>query len=161
MPKPLPNEPDDAEYEQLPPRWDLGAIELGRYPRLPHEELRLLWISGFWDGALSGALIYRGRLRWFEYCGETNYVRRYLVLELSEDEVAEEERWHALFVEHVGSHWDVGDGKTRGEVKPSEEHEKFYAPYGKRQPPDYSRNPILGWFELGESVPSTPRDKGE
>jgi hypothetical protein len=74
--------------------------------------------------------------------------RRYVVYDLSEAEIAEEQRWHALFVEHVGSHWTYDEHGSRGTVKPVSEHAKFYDAYAKRTPVDYSRNPIGGWFEL-------------
>jgi hypothetical protein len=91
--------------------------------------------------------VYRGKLRWYEYCREANHVRRYLVFELSDAEIAEEEHWQALFVEHVGDHWTARDDAAGGTVKPVEEHAKFYEPYSKRKPQDYSGNRVLGWFE--------------
>ena len=67
--------------------------------------------------------------------------------DLTATEADEEERWHALFVEHVGDHWPFNEG-ARGTVKPTSEHGKFYDAYAKRLPVDYSSNPVLGWFEL-------------
>jgi hypothetical protein len=128
-------------------------LDYAAFPRIDREALRMLWIHDYWDGPLSGMIVHDGKLRWFECCDlnpETRDVgaRRFVVRDLAEEQIAEEERWHALFVEHVGDHWTVhGDGR-RGTVKPPEEHAKFYEPYSKRSPPDYSTRPILGWFEL-------------
>jgi hypothetical protein len=113
----------------------------------------MLWIHDYWDGPLSGMLVYNGKLRWFECCDvapETGDAgsRHYLVRDLTEPQIAEEEQWHALFVEHVGDHWTAHEDGYRGTVKPNEEHAKFYEPYSKRKPPEYSTPPILGWFEL-------------
>jgi len=112
-----------------------------------------LWIDDYWDGPLSGMLVFDGKLRRFECCDlnpRTRDVgaRRFVVRDLAEEQVAEEERWHALFVEHVGDHWEVQGDDRRGTVKPAEEHAKFYEPYSARSQPDYSTRPILGWFEL-------------
>ncbi len=113
------------------------------YPKDPHP-------NDFWDGPLSGVLAYQGRLRWFECCNFELAVdaepRRYLIHDLTDAEVADEEKWHALFVEHVGDHWTLSEDGRRGSLKPEAESAKFYAPYSKRTPPDYATNPILGWF---------------
>jgi hypothetical protein len=146
---------DADDYRKLPARWNLETVDLGRYAKLPREKVRPLWVHDYYDGVLSGALAYKGKLRWFEYCGERDDVRRYLVFELSDAEMAEEEHWHALFLEHVGDHWEVVDDKRGGTVKPVHEHAKFYEPYGQRKPPDYSGNPVLGWFEDRGELPST------
>jgi hypothetical protein len=51
-------------------------------------------------------------------------------------------------VEHVGDHFTSVHLGSQGGVKPFSEHAKFYDAYEKRAPVDYSRNPVLGWFEL-------------
>ena len=122
------------------------------YPEIPLGELRFLWIHDYYDGPLSGMLVYRSRLRWFECCNvgdeEDAAHRRYFIHDLTDVEVAEEEKWHALFVEHVGDHWTAHEDGRQGSVKPQSEHAKFYDLYSKRTPPNYSTRPILGWFSL-------------
>jgi hypothetical protein len=121
----------------------------GSLPRINSSELALLWMHDYYDGPLSGALLFHRRIRWFEYCGDGDEGRRrYLVLDLTDAEVEDERRWHDLFVEHVGDHWTIRPDGTRGTVKPASEHAKFYEPYGQRRPVDYTHNPVLGWFEL-------------
>ena len=133
---------------ELPIRWNLAMLDLERHAKLSPEEVRLVSVSAFHDGVLSGTLTYADRLRWFEYCGTSDNGRRYVVFELSDAEIVEEERWNTLFAEHVGDHGEPrADGEPRGTVKPFEEHAKFYEPYSKRAPQDYSGNRILGWFE--------------
>jgi hypothetical protein len=124
--------------------------DLANVPKLDTGGLRLLWAHDYYDGLLSGALVLGGRIHWFEVCSEADdHRRRYVVYDLSETEVQEEQRWHGLFVEHVGDHWNFReeDGPP-GTVRPFSEHRKFYDEYAKRSPVDYSRNPIVGWFEL-------------
>ena len=72
--------------------------------------------------------------------------RRFLVLELSPQQLAEEEYWHELFREKVGTHCDYDEAHL--EVKPQEKHHEFYEAYQKRAKPDYSTNRVIGWFEL-------------
>jgi hypothetical protein len=122
-----------------------GRPDLADVKQLSSDELRVLWTVDFYDGELSGIVFFDGKVRWFEFCAEVEKRRRYVVYELSEAEVADEQYWHALFVEHVGDHWTAG---SPGKVKPVSEHAKFFDAYAKRSPVDYSRNPILGWFEL-------------
>lgn len=124
-----------------------GQPDLAKVNKLDPQELRLLWMDDYYDGPLSGAVLFAGKLRWFAFCAEVDQHRRYAVYDLSEAEVADEQHWHDLFVEHVGDHWTCKDGAT-GTVKPVSEHAKFYEAYAKHAPVDYSRNPVLGWFEL-------------
>jgi hypothetical protein len=127
----LAGQPDPANVNKLDPR-----------------DLRLLWVDDYYDGPLSGAVLLAGKLRWFIVCAEVNHHRRYAVYDLSEPEIAQERQWHALFVEHVGDHYAFDEHGSTGTVKPLSEHAKFYDAYAKRTAVDYSRNPILGWFEL-------------
>lgn len=130
------------------------STDLHKHPEIPLGELRVLWIHDYWDGPLSGVLAHRGRLRWFECCNFSEEAegevepRRYLLRDLTDAEIADEEKWHALFVEHVGDHWTAHEDGRQGTMKPQAEHAKFYEPYSKRTPPDCSTHPILGWFSL-------------
>lgn len=113
----------------------------------------MLWVHDYYDGPLSGMLVYNGRKCWYECCDMTGEgggkaAWRYVIRQLTDAQVAEEERWHALFVEHVGDHWTIHDHGERGTVRPVSEHAKFYDAYSKRAPVDYSGCPIVGWFEM-------------
>jgi hypothetical protein len=122
--------------------------DIANLVKLDTRDLRLLWIDDYYDGALSGAVLVAGKLCWFALCGEVADHRRYVVHALSDAEAADEAYWHDLFVEHVGDHWTSEEEGSRGTVKPVSEHAKFYDEYAKRVPIDYTRNVILGWFEL-------------
>lgn len=123
------------------------SIDLTGLPELDESELRFLWVHDYYDGALSGALVYRGEIGWFEYCGESGNLRRYVVRRLTAAQIADEQHWHALFVEHVGDHLTSREDGSSGTVRPIEEHARFYDAYEKRAPVDYSGNPIIGWVE--------------
>jgi hypothetical protein len=124
-------------------------IEYAHLPRIDRSEVRLLWHSGYWDGPTSGLCLYRGRRCWFEMCAEgdegDDFYRRFLLLELTKEQLDEEEHWHELFCRKVGTHCDHDD--ARGEVLPRESWHEFYDEHRKRGKVDYSGNPALGWFE--------------
>jgi hypothetical protein len=126
------------------------ARHLADVPKLDTRGLQLLWVHDYYDGLLSSALVLRGKIHWFECCSlAADHRRRYVVHQLSDTEVQEEERWRALFVEHVGDHLTFKEeDEPPGTVRPGSEHGKFYDEYSNRAPVDYSRNPIVGWFEL-------------
>jgi hypothetical protein len=120
-----------------------------KLPQLEMKDIRLLWHSGYWDGALTGLLLYDERKYWFEnYDDPESNRRRYLIIEISDEQLREAEYWHELFREKVGAHSDYDDSWHRsGSVKPEATHKEFYEPFQKRIPADYSENTIIGWFE--------------
>jgi hypothetical protein len=125
-----------------------SAIE--KLTQLDMNDIRLLWHSGYWDGALTGLLLYEGCKYWFENYDDPEATRRrYLVIELTDEELWEAEYWHELFREKVGTHTDYADdGRHRsGSVKPKDRWNEFYEPFQKRVPADYSENTVIGWFE--------------
>lgn len=136
-------------------------IDLSKYPKV--ENPKLLWHSNYWDGPLSGAVEYEGKMCFFQMAEENipgedekpSFYRRFVILELSPEEIEEENYWHALFREHVGTHTDYehdplssGRSRAHGRVKPSSEHHKFYDPYKQREHKDYTENRVLAWFEI-------------
>lgn len=122
-------------------------------PQIPCADVTLLWHSDFWDGPLSGLIAHRGERLWFQMIAENNepeaWYRRFALVRLSEQQLREEEWWHEMFRQHVGTHTDYqrADGDP-GTVRPRDQHAKFYDPYSKRVPPDLSANEVIGWFEM-------------
>jgi hypothetical protein len=121
-------------------------------PRIAGDEVQLLWPSDYWDGPLSGLLVFRGERCWFQNVAENEdftdpaaWYRRFVVLRLTSEQLEDELYWHDLFRKHVGTHTDYG--AERGEVLPREQHRHFYDAYRLRKPPDYSDCEVLGWFE--------------
>jgi hypothetical protein len=122
--------------------------------QIPRENVRLLWHSGFWDGPLSGMLEYDGEHCWFEMFSENEddeqtWYRRFVILRLSPDQLADENRWHDLFRKHVGGHTDYDSEQKRSHdtIKSKEQWSQFYDEYKARPEPDYSSNLVIGWFE--------------
>ncbi|HEY7426082.1 MAG TPA: hypothetical protein VH682_17760 [Gemmataceae bacterium] len=126
-------------------------IEYVHLPRIDRGEVQLLWHCDFWDGPISGLCLYQGRKCWFQVCAEGEeeegdpFYRRFLLLELSPEQLADEERWHELFRQKVGTHTDHGE--ARGELKRKEMWQEFYDEYAKRPKVDYTVNQPVGWFE--------------
>jgi hypothetical protein len=123
--------------------------------RIPRQDVKLLWHCGFWDGPLSGMLLYRGEMCWFAMIVENedddeSWYRRFAVIGLTSDQVADEQYWHDLFRTYVGTHTDYGVDEQRmpGAVLSQSNWNAFYDRYNERAKPDYSTRPILGWFEM-------------
>lgn len=124
----------------------------GQVQRLSRNEVRLLWYGDFWDGPINGLCLCGNVKCWFEMWNDEDRAipdtthRRFLVRELSLQQLAEEERWHELFRQKVGTHCDLDEAHP--EVKSNELHREFYEAYEQRSKPDYSTNRIIGWFEM-------------
>jgi hypothetical protein len=135
-------------------------------PQIDERDVRLLWHNDYYDGPLNGILLYQGKMCWFQifHALRTDEVRsredkdgiawndhfvRYLLVELSEEQVKEEKYWHELFQKKVStrSDYDENGHRKTGEVKPKEMWNEFYEPYKMRKPSDLSNNLVLGWFQ--------------
>jgi hypothetical protein len=124
-------------------------------PQVSREDVRLLWHSDYWDGPRSGMLELNGERCWFQVIAENEdedlhgWYRRFVVVRLTADQLAEEDRWHALFRENVGWHNDYVaglPGRYEG-LRPREQWQAFYDPYKNRVPLDLSSDEVLAWFE--------------
>ena len=131
-------------------------------PRLDPSDIRYLWFDDFYDGPLSGMLRYQGRPYWFEnpevrwaeqsgtVFGDYSAPRRFLVVELTAEQLADEEYWQGEFRRYVGGYGDFDEeGRPVGRrgLQPEERHHLFYEPYERRAPLDLSENTVIGWFE--------------
>ena len=123
-------------------------------PQIPRSEVRYLWHSGFWDVPTSGLLLYQGKKYWFQTSEDIveNELAKviYLVIELSPEELQEEEYWHNLFREKVGTHNDYDEHGKRPvhALRPTYMHHEFYDAYAKRKELNLSDNLVVGWFPL-------------
>jgi hypothetical protein len=133
------------------PKMATTSKDVGSIPKLHSNEVQLLWHVDFWDGPINGLCLYHNEKFWFElWTDEEEEIpdsgsRRFLVVKLAPHQLADEEYWHDLFRQKVGTHTDYGEAHP--EVKPRESHREFYEPYQQRAKPDYSGNPVIGWFE--------------
>lgn len=112
-------------------------------------EVTILYYDNYWDGPMSGMLIWNGQMYWFDvYKGFANYhkTRRYVILELSEEELLFEEIRHQLWVECCGNNC-FNLPKDYAPTKPIELFYKTYPPSAQTRP---SGKPIACMGEPSE-----------
>lgn len=129
---------------------ELTPDDLSAVAEIPTTAVRILWVDDFWDGPLSGIATWEGHRLRFEMTDRSalhqDGPRRYWLIVLSQEQLQEEERWQDLFCAHV---WTGYDYTGRPEHRaPQSEHSKFYEPYAARAAPNYSKNEVVGWFQL-------------
>jgi hypothetical protein len=115
-----------------------------------------LWAQEYWDGPLSGMVLFDGKKYWAKVFDDSDpdspdSYRRFVLIILSEAQIAEEEAWHELFRQKVGGRMDFReDGRLDLDavLHPKELQEEFYEQYKHRMPLDLSQNHCLGWFEI-------------
>ena len=119
--------------------------------RIDAAMVRLLWAEDWFDGPLCGMAEVSGEGCWFQFVEEADderadgWYRRYWLIRLSPEEVADEEYWHGEFTKYVNSRYDF----TRSDnvVHPQSEWPKFYDRAASRTPRDLGGNPVIGWHE--------------
>ena len=133
---------------------ECSGIAGGNVSRVDVTELEPLWVCEYYDGPLSGAVLYDGKFRWYVLAEEEaepyteGWYRRYWLIELTNAQEAEERRWHDLFRQHVGTHWDHREGLEPGRVRSTETHHLFYEPYSRRTPLALDEAEVVGWFQF-------------
>jgi len=127
-----------------------SAVDLASVPKLPADTLRLLWVNDFYDRPLEAVVERSGERLLLLLHGDgppdVDAPIRWLLFRLTPEQWVEEDRWHALFEEHVGHHWcfhhdDVPDGG--GPKDP----DRFYVPYRERTPLDLTGTTPIGWVD--------------
>lgn len=153
-----------TDYLDLDNPNELDYIQ--KYTYIPFEDITLKWHSSYHDGMLSGVAEYQNKLVWFECCDERftrsyvnddmweedipgfNFYRRFLIYELSEDDIKHLTYWHNLFCQYVGRHTDYINNKRSKETSlASNTHHLFYDAYETVEPRNYCNGTPLGWFQ--------------
>ena len=126
------------------------------HPVLNKSGMKLCWHNNYWDGPISGILEYNGGRYYFDQCDEWDGVdqsgdawyRRFLLYELTKEQMDEELYFHDLFQKYVGTHTDYNnDGKRQiGATKPRELWDNYYNEEKNRKKLDVKDNKIIGWF---------------
>lgn len=128
------------------------SVVLERLPKLSPSDLRLLWVNDWYDGPLEAVVEHGGArclmvLHHHEVASDTPY--KWVVFELTPEQLAEEQKWHALYVEHVGDHWCFHDASAVPHPPPAQprDPERFQTLYESRESVDLSSNVALGWTD--------------
>lgn len=125
-------------------------------PKVPRDDVRLLWASGYWDGPLEGLAEVAGEQVWYCLAQEApeeqavGWFRRFWLVRLTAEQLARELARHQDFRTCVGTHFDYdADGQRDGEMQSQAEWRKFYDKYGEddRAPRLLPDNEVIGWFE--------------
>tara|TARA_Y100001934_G_C12208985_1_gene705073 strand:+ start:68 stop:484 length:417 start_codon:yes stop_codon:yes gene_type:complete len=133
------------ELRNNDPSLDLTKVDFG--------ETENIWVSDYWDGAISGMIEYQNELYWFEMTQENEewkegeWYRRFAILALSKEQLEKEFKVHEDFQRFVGTHYD-GKQLRRPpkleEGKMSEFYDK-HSEYVKSRP--FEDNEVIGWME--------------
>ena len=126
-------------------------VELATLNKIAPDDLRLLWVNDWYEGPLEAVVEHRGeRCLMVLHHEDTGSDQPYawLVIRLSADQRAEEEKWHALYVEHVGAHWCF-HGTSVPHVPPSSEPDakRFYEAFRERPELDLGGSTVVGWAD--------------
>lgn len=128
------------------------SVQLERLPKLSPTDLRLLWVNDWYEGPLEAVVELRGArclmvLHHQDVAAENPY--RWVIFELTPDQLADEQKWHGLYVEHVGDHWCFHDATVLPHAAPVQprDPERFHALYKDREDLDLSSNVALGWTD--------------
>lgn len=85
-------------------------VDLGTLPQISPADVRLLWVNDWYEGPNEAVVEHGGRpcllvLHDRSVLGEQPPPYRWLLYPLDAERFADEQKWHALFVHHVGDHW--------------------------------------------------------
>ncbi len=132
---------------------EIPKVELSALRKLSPSDVRLLWVDDWYEGPLE-AMVEHGGERCLMVLFERPVVAtddddfRWLLVRLTPEQRADEERWHALFAEHVGDHWcfhpeDPHDFATDITRDP----QLFWGPFSRRPKVDLTGNDVVGWLD--------------
>lgn len=133
----------------MPPT--LPSLDVAALPKLPSSELTLLWVNDWYDGPLEAMVEHSGKrclmvLANREKLAIDEY--QWVLFELTAAQAADEERWHALFAEHVGDHWCFHDASI---VHPAAREpatpDAFWGAYESRPSIVLERASARGWTD--------------
>ncbi len=129
---------------------EIPAVDLASLPKLEANALRLLWVNDWYDGPLEAVVEDAGERRLMVLHGDdrvdVDKPMRWVLFRLSPEQWKEEERWHALFEEHVGHHWCF-DHPPVPEATDAHDSRRFYEPYAGRAPRRLEASSACGWVD--------------
>ena len=111
------------------------------------EHATMLWYSDYYDGPICGLGEYKGKKVWYQWKKDVleplTDMRIFDFYEMSDEEVADEEKWHQFFRDNVGDHCDFIEGFHGRANYTKESFDRFYAEAKKRKDRDYKKNKIV------------------
>ncbi len=87
-------------------------------PKAVRSEVRKIWFDDFWDVPRNGLALYRGEKLWFESVWADPLDRRFWLMRLAPDQLAEQERLHELYRQHIGTDQDFAGPGFRSANSP-------------------------------------------
>lgn len=147
--------------------WEDNKPDLDKLTQIPRDAVNWLYVSGYYDGPLTGRVRVAGEELWaavFEECHEDvesltdtlevayrpacGFYRRYKLIRLTAEADQEEQRRQAIFEEFVGTHtrYDSEGKRHLHELKPEWMWRKFYDQQ-KTWPTWEPEGELIGWFQ--------------
>lgn len=117
------------------------------------EELKIVFAVNWWDGPLEGMCMHNNEKHWFHCEDEDDSgLRKFSIIKLTTEQIADEEKWHELFKKTVGESYPYVDGvrvKETEPLKPQSMWHEFYDVYKLRKRTEYHLNAenIIGYYE--------------
>ena len=132
---------------------DLRNNQPNNLPKIEFKETQNIWVSDYWDGAMSGLLEYQNKLYWFEMTQENEnwkkgeWYRIFAIIELTEAQLKKEFEVHEDFQRFVGTHFDGKQLKSPPifEEGKMDSFYKKHSDYIKSK--SFEENVVLGWME--------------
>jgi hypothetical protein len=130
---------------------DVSTVDLSALPKLSAGSLRLLWVNDWYDGPLEAVAEHEGeRCLMVLHSGgqlDSEKPMRWALFRLSPEQWTEEDRWHALFEEHVGHHWCFHHDPPLPEATDERDSRRFYDPYAGRTERTLANESAFGWID--------------
>lgn len=130
-------------------------MKFTKLPVIRWDDIQLLTHSDYYDGPLSGTLLWEGTRYWYEcqaypwdnMTKEDNlfvFSQVFHLFELTDEEWAFEDEKHADFEKYVGTHTNYSANGTRSHegMRPRDDWQNFYDKYRGIDTPILSRNPV-------------------
>jgi hypothetical protein len=115
----------------------------------------MLWVSGVWDGPITGVAERRATRYWFaarfdKAADEWEFPRRLFLYEITDDEFREESELHARFERIVGNLTYCFHLPPQERINASADAGRrtadFYEDERNKRRRDYDARPVAGWF---------------
>jgi len=121
--------------------------------KVDFSETENIWVSDYWDGAISGMLEYQNELFWFEMTQENEewkageWYRRFAIIKLSNEQIEKELEVHEDFQRYVGTHYDGKQLKSPPKFEEGKMDEFYdkHSEYVKSR--SFEDNEVIGWME--------------